>query len=291
MSCGIFSRRLVRASIYTSLVLCGPLLASCEADADDPNLERAKGQTLAVGSDESSKSPPPSSRDEIRGLVARLDAVHFESRDEATRELLTQGASAVPFLVDALSEESGEVRLRASMLLKQHLTYEDVAPYLVKALDGPYGPRAHLILRHRAIQQVDDAYGLQHTAKLLKFWGTNLDGFRSRVVTQFDEATTREELEQALGPLWGFHGKTLQFNDTLARLGSLSLPYDHQYSPGFVIAKTLARGLGENRQKLVGFSENYLSAFETLVSRLQQQSAPPHAVRKEVAEQAYYFSI
>ncbi|MFV1966939.1 MAG: hypothetical protein ACC628_16050 [Pirellulaceae bacterium] len=286
MSCGVSVRRLALWSICGNVVFGTTLLALRQACADGPHLDAPTAAPVTAHRERSSTSNATASGEGIRQLIARLDAVHFESRDQATRELLTQGAPAVPFLVDALGEESSEVRLRASMLLSQHLTFEDVAPHLVKVLDGPYGPRAHVILRHRAILQVDDACGLQHTAKLLKFWGTDADGFRNRVVIQFADATTREEIERAVAPLWGLHDKTLRFNDALSNLESLSLPYDHPYSPGFVIAQTLARGLGENRKTLIDFAENYLSAFEDLASQLRQQDTPRHAMRKEISDRA-----
>jgi hypothetical protein len=69
-------------------------------------------------------------------------------------------------------------------------------------------------------------------------------------------------------------------------LESLSLSYDHQYSPGFVIAETLARGLQQNHARWTDFAERYVNALTALAAELQRNNAPRHAIRKEVSDRA-----
>ena len=66
----------------------------------------------------------------------------------------------------------------------------------------------------------------------------------------------------------------------------MSLPYEHQYSPGFIIADTLARGLIANRKAWIGFAEDYLTSLETLAEGLRAETDSNYAVRKEVLDRA-----
>jgi len=258
------------------------LLAVHGASVDGQERPRIESPHLPTAQDETK----PTSEDNIPLLIARLDASRFDSRDQATRDLVAQGPAAIPYLVDALGEESSELRLRASMLLSQHSSFEEVAIPLLEALRRPYGPRARTILQGRAVQQVDLACESPQTEKLLKFWSTDVEAFRNRLLTRFADATTPEDVEQAVEPLLGLCDKTDRFAKAVSSLETLSLSYDHQYSPGFVVAHTLARGLGGGPARLTLFAERYLESFERLGSELQRRDTSKHAIRKEISDRA-----
>ena len=104
--------------------------------------------------------------------------------------------------------------------------------------------------------------------------------------TRLDAAIDAEQVARAIEPLYRLREKSLQFDSAIARLESLSLPYEHQYSPGFVIADTLARGLAANHQAWIGFAEAYLASLETLAAGLRTETDSNFAVRKEVLDRA-----
>jgi hypothetical protein len=200
------------------------------------------------------------------------------------RELATTGVSAVPYLVDALGDGSCEVRVRARLLLSLHNSFEEVAPYLVAAVEKPHGVRARELLRERALTQVAAVCGEPEADKLFKFWGSSSAAYHDRVLTQLTEAKTEAQMAQAVAPLLGLSAKVTRFSESVTRLEKVGLPYESPYEPGAVIAQTLARGLGENHAEWLAFAEQHLTAYEKLVAALKRQNAPPHAVRKELAD-------
>ena len=224
---------------------------------------------------------------EIRQLVTRLDSSRFESRNGATRELIDVGSAAVPFLVDALSEKSRELRFRATELLSHHYSFDDVAPQLVAAMARQEVPvRMRTILRDQAEEQIDLACQWSSTSRLFKFWGTDPESFRREVLGQFDDTRTHQEIARTIQPLLGLEGKVTRFADLVARLEALSLPYEHQFSAGHVVARSLAQGLHDNNDCSVEFATKYIVAFETLVSELRHREEPTHSIRKEVSDRA-----
>lgn len=225
-------------------------------------------------------------QEEIRLLVSRLDAPRFASRKEATRQLIEEGRGAIPHLVEALAADSSEVRYRASLILSEHNSFDDVAPHLLKAVDQRFGYRARVLLREQTLWQVDAVCSQPHSDKLFKFWGFRADEYRNQVRTELDSAKSADETKRVVTPLLGIRDKVNLFNDSLARLEAVGLSYDHQHSPGYVIAETLARGLGENRRRWVDFAEKYVTAFETLASKVRLETSSTHALRKAVSERA-----
>ena len=225
---------------------------------------------------------------EIRRLIARLDAPRFESRNEAARQLSAKGHAALPYLAEALGQPSSEVRFRARVLLIRHPSFEEVAPHLVIALEKRHGLRARAILHERVLQQLDVIGQSRSADQLFKFWNLDAASFCSRTAASFDDARTGAEIARAVQPLLGLSDRAARFNDAMERLESLALPCAHQYSPGFVIAETLARGLHENHAARAAFAEQHLEAFETLAANLHLRGLPPHAVRKELLDRANF---
>ena len=123
-------------------------------------------------------TPPPVAKD-VAALVALLDSPQFGTRAGATEQLAAQGPAVIPHLVELLGDRSAEVRFRATMLLMRHHSFEDVAPPLLAAMDQPHGSWARMVLRERALQQVEAACQLPHAERLFKFWGTDLDRYRA----------------------------------------------------------------------------------------------------------------
>ena len=222
----------------------------------------------------------------IARVIAQLDAEQFEARDQATRQLMAAGPSAIPLLVQALGEGSRELRFRASLLLIHYPSFEEVAPHLVAAIEKPHAMGARTVLCEQAWRQIDAACQPAHAATLFKLWGTDMDAFRSRVLQRLTDARTRAEAARAAEPLVGLSDQTRRFSHAIDRLESLSIPHAHQYSPGFVIADVLARGLAERRAAWVAFADDYLASLEALVAELRGREAPAHAVRKEVSDRA-----
>ncbi len=224
---------------------------------------------------------------EIQQLVVRLDSSSFESRNAATRDLIGAGSAAVPFLVDALSEKSRELRFRATELLSHCYSFDDVAPQLVAAMARQEVPvRMRTILRDQAEEQIDAACQWSSTARLFKFWGTDPESFRKEVLGQFDDTRTHQEVARTIQPLLGLEGKVTRFADVMARLEALSLPYEHQFSAGHVVARSLAQGLHDNNHRSIEFATKYIEAFEALVNELRHREEPTHAIRKEISDRA-----
>lgn len=221
---------------------------------------------------------------QIRALIVRLDADRFDTRQEAARELASTRAAAVPYLVETLGDESCERRVRACVLLGQHGVFEEVAPWLVDAVEKPYGLRAREVLRDRTQAYLDATYRRPHMEALFKLWGTSVDAHRDETLKRLTEAKSRAETAQAVAPLLGLQAKTVRFSGAAVRLQALSLTCDHQHSPGFLIAQTLARGLAEDRPRWLTFAEQHLAALEKYAAELKAQRAPPHAVRRELAD-------
>jgi hypothetical protein len=265
-------------SVPAGAARAGPALERTPTEPDEaaagPRLEPTAGST------------PRLAKRKIGRLIDQLDATDFRSRNDATRQLLSQGSGAIPQLVVALGEPSRELQYRAGVLLRDHHSFEEVAPHLVGALDRPYGPRARAILRERASRQITDACRPPHAQELFKFSGTSLEAFCDQTLTELADAKTREQTVRAVRPLLGLCDRTMRFGDAVSRLESLSLPYDRQHSPGYVIAHTLARGSVTHHLAWIDFAQRYLEALETLASELRKQDHPPHAIRKEVSERA-----
>lgn len=223
---------------------------------------------------------------DMETLVALLDSPRFGARAEATERLAAKGSDVIPHLVELLDDRSAEVRFRVTMLLLHHHAFEEVAPALLAALDQPHGTRARMILRERALEQIEAVCRLPHAERLFKFWGTNLDRYCLQARTRLDEADTTEQIVGAVEPLLQLRAKSRQFDSAIARLEALSLPYDHQYSPGFIIADTLARGLDVGHLAWIQFAEEYLVALETLAVNLRLQTDSNYAVRRELLDRA-----
>jgi hypothetical protein len=223
---------------------------------------------------------------EIGSLIALLDAPQFQARDGATQRLAEKGPAVIPDLIAALGDPSAEVRFRASVLLSRHHSFEQVAPQLIGAVETHYGPRARLILRERSLQQLEAVCQLPYTDKLLKFWGTNVEAFCNQAVTRLNDAADLPQTRQAVEPLLGLAEKTTQFNEAISQLEALSLSYDHQYSPGYVIAETLACGLAANHRPWIAFAERYLQSLQQLVADLRAQETAKYAIHKEVLDRA-----
>lgn len=224
--------------------------------------------------------------EEIRMQIARLGESRFAVREQATRQLMEQGATALPYLVEALGEASSEVRFRAHVLLVGHEEFELLSDHLLAALERPYGPSAREILRERAMWEIEAASGLKATDRLFEIWGTSSDRFRQQFVDRFAEAETPEQVRQAIGPVLGLATKSSCFDHAVAVLEQLSLPYGQQYSPGHVVVTTLARGLYENSDELILLATEYLNALEQLSQSLAEQGATRYALRRELTDRA-----
>ena len=114
----------------------------------------------------------------------------------------------------------------------------------------PYGGTARLVLRDRALLQIEEAGEMPFAKKLFDFWGTDLEEFRRRVTFNIMDAKGPQEVAGIVEPLVGLKGKAAKFQDMLSRLESLNLSYDHRHSPGYIVAQTLAAGLrGTTRRR------------------------------------------
>jgi hypothetical protein len=167
-----------------------------------------------------------------------------------------------------------------------HNCFKDVAPHLANAVDKPYGFSARTVLRERAMRYIDIACQSRDVEKLFKFWGTDVESYREQARTRLAEAQTCAETVRAIEPLLGLCDKTICFGDAVSRLQSLSLSCDHRHSPGFVIAQTLARGLGEDHAGWVVFAKQYIAALETLVFEIRLDTTSTYTIRKEVSDRA-----
>lgn len=222
---------------------------------------------------------------EVKTLVEKLDAPRFADRNDATRQLVAQGPKCIPLFTELLQSESRETRFRVSEVLRHAFTFDEIAPHLVRAVAKPYGSQARMILRDRALLQVDEVAELDNTTKLFEFWGTSAATLRRRVTFDLVDAQGPEQVGEVVAPLIGLSAKASLFNRYLSRLKDLSLAYDHRHSPGFVIAETLAKGLLEGDQQKTRFARNYVDAFDQLVVNLQQEERAG-SPRNEVSDRA-----
>ena len=265
------------SALGACLIMCGV----CEqptAQAGAP--QKPLGATNRVTEERDTAERP------IEQLIAQLDDEDFAVRNEATRQLATKGPPAIPLLVASLGDESREVRFRVQGLLTQQFAFDDLVPPLIQAVSQPYGVAARTILRDRALLQIEEAGEMQFAKKLFDFWGTDIEEFRRRVTFNLVDAPGQKEIAAVVDPLVGLRTKAIQFQDLLARLELLSLPYDHRHSAGYVVAETLAAGLRTNDRVKIRFAERYALAFETLSRDLQEQGLSRSAIRKEVADRA-----
>ncbi len=219
-------------------------------------------------------------------LIAQLDSEDFAVRNDATRQLGNHGPQVLPFLIAALGDESREVRFRVRGLLEQQFEFDDLAAPLIQATGERYGATARLILRDRALVQVEEAGEMQFASKLFSFWDTDLEEFRRRVTFHVVDAQSSHEVAGIVEPLVGLKQKAVQFQEMLGRLEALNLSYDHRHSPGYVVAQTLAAGLRAHDAAQLRFAERYVQAFETLTRDLQAQGLARSEIRKEVADRA-----
>jgi len=256
------------------------------ASADEVR-QTGADQPVAVRSEERVSEPTAQATEQqIRRLIAQLDAPSFASRKQATRELIARGKATIPYLVAALGEPSREVRFRVQLLLTDHHRFEDVAPHLANAAETYYGFSARAILRERAMRHIDAACGARHADKLFKFWGTSVESYRAQTKDRLDEVRTRAQTTRTIEPLLEICEKASRFSAAVERLESLSLSQDHRHSPGFAIAETLARGLRESHSGWVVFAEQYIDALEKLVRQIRLRTDSMYTIKKEVSDRA-----
>lgn len=196
------------------------------------------------------------------------------------------GAAATPYLVEALSDPSAELRQRALLLLAQHNPFEDLVPHLLPAIDRPGDRFVRTLLREHTLRQVEAAKELPNAERMFQFWGTNLDTYRDQALVALQEAKTSAEVARVVEPLLDLHRKTVRFSELVSRLAELSVGCEHPQSPGCLIAETLARGLHENRSEHVAFAAGYVESLETLARGLKEQNFSRQAIRQEVASRA-----
>ncbi len=219
-------------------------------------------------------------------LIQQLDAQQFAERNEATQQILTYGPRSVPMLIASLGAESREIRFRVAEILRHRFTFDEIAPHLIDATAQPYGSQALTILRDRAMLQVSEVAQLENTKRLFAFWKTDVDTLRRRVIFDLVEARGRTQVMTVVAPLIGLRDKARQFDSQLASLKTLSLPFDHRHSPGFVIAEIFARGLLVNDPRKITFAEKYVQSFESLADALRAAGDSKAVVRKEVVDRA-----
>jgi hypothetical protein len=224
----------------------------------------------------------------VRKLVTRLDDDRFEERNLATRQLVRLGKRVIPQLVEALDEPSREIRFRSGELLRQHFSFSEVVPHLLNGLERSSDSPARGILVQRAKWQLELICQSASTERMLKFWDTDVATFRLNTLSRIEEAKAGNEMSNAILPLVGLIDKAEHFETTLERLEALGLPHGHQFSSGFLIAQTLARGLKGNDDRAAQFAESYVSAFEELVNKMEAENKKPHLIKKEVIDRANY---
>jgi hypothetical protein len=279
----------LRQARSVSMVFCavGVGMLGVPDGTSAPNAEETRQQLAIEGADSLPVAANVLSDQEIQQMVTQLDSVHFESRNAARRELISAGSAAVPFLVNALSEKSRELRFRATEMLSRQFSFDEVAPQLISAMAHQAVPlQMRTILREQAEEQVQRACELPSTGRLFKFWGTDPNSFRRDVLAKFDDARSHQELARTIQPLLGLEEKVNRFSDVMSRLEALSLPYEHQFSAGYVVAHSLAQGMHDNNDDLVQFSKNYIESFEALGGELRLRNRPSHAIRKEISDRA-----
>lgn len=225
-------------------------------------------------------------RVEQQALLLQLDAPGFKERNEATRQLIASGAQCVPLLAKSLGADSREVRFRVAQMLRRQFSFDHVAPHLVAAVAEPYGSDARKILRDRALSQVSEVAHMENTKKLFAFWGTDAETLRRRIMFDLSAARGQDQVLSVVGPLIGLAGKAEVFNTELTSLKALSLHFDHQHSPGYLVAQILAQGLLQAEERKVAFAHDYIRAFELLVERMQAEGSRTATVRNEVVERA-----
>lgn len=279
----------LRQARSVSMVFCavGLGIAGVPDGTTAPNAEATGEPSVIEGADSLPVVANSLSDQEIQLMVTQLDSPHFESRNAARRELISAGKAAVPFLVNALSEKSRELRFRATEMLSRQYSFDEVAPQLIAAMAQQAVPlRMRTILREQAEEQIQLACQLPSTGRLFKFWGTDPESFRREVLAKFDDARSHQDLARTIQPLLGLEEKVNRFSDVMSRLEALSLPYEHQFSAGYVVAHSLAQGMHDNNDRLVEFSKNYIESFEKLGGELRIRNRPSHAIRKEISDRA-----
>ncbi len=249
-------------------------VASAEPDRPAPAGAAAPQETLTA-----------SARD-TESLINRLDAPQFQDRDRASQRLAEGGPDVIPELIEALGAPSAEVRFRAILLLNRRHSFEQIALPLIEATGKPYASRARVVLRERTLQQLEVISHMPYVEKLFKFWGTDPETFCNQSLIRFNEASDLEQTRQAVEPLIGLEKKAHRFTAAVADLESLSLSYDHQYSPGYVIADTLAIGLRTDQAQLTEFAEQHLQSLKSLASTMSARNEARSAIHKEVLDRA-----
>lgn len=222
----------------------------------------------------------------VAALLAQLDDGDFRERNEASRQLAQAGRDVVPLLVDALGDDSREVRFRVQALLTHAFDFDDVAPWLIRAATRPYGATVRLLLRDRALVQIADAAELPATRLLFEFWGTDGVELRRQVMFHVSNGAGEAEIGSAVQPLIGLRRNAQHFQEFLERLQALSLAYEHRQGPGHAVARALADGLRAHAAVPVAFADRYVTAFETLAHELAARGETATAIRKEAADRA-----
>jgi hypothetical protein len=243
----------------------------------------------SVGAQEAtlpSAGAPDKDAPDAEVLITRLDAKDFGQRNEATRQLAGRGPAVIPLLVSALGNESREVRFRAEGILAQNFLFDDLVPPLLASVDQPHGTAARILLRDRALLQINQTGELESAERLFAFWGTNIEEQRKGILFNLMDAPGAKGVAEVVTPLVGLRRKSLEFEDYLTRLNALSLYYDHRHGAGYLVAKMLADGLRAGDDTKVQFAKRYVEAFELLRSEMQSRGAERSAVRLEVSSRA-----
>ncbi len=225
-------------------------------------------------------------RKRVAELIRQLDSERFADRNDAARQLLDQGPHSIAQIVESLGSPSREIRFRVQQILLTAYSFDEVAPVLIDAVAERYGNEARLVLRQRAMRQMLDTAGLKSASTLLKFWQTDYTALHRQVAFDLDAARTRDQVAAAVAPLLGLEEKTRVFDLILQELATLSLSADHQHSPGYSIAETLAKGLRQGDQASIEFAQQYVAAFRALMDQLRKAGQSDADIRKEVTQRA-----
>jgi hypothetical protein len=272
-------------AVWLMVLLLGSTIAGLTAGVKGQESRAELRQTTRDGADAGGGSAGEDAA-HVESLIQQLDAEQFAERNEATRQLVGRGPGCLPQLIDSLASPSREIRFRVAEILRNSFPFDSVAPLLVEAVSEPYGLEARSILRHRAMRQVEESADLENTEKLFQFWNTSLETLRRRVTFDLAEAQGRDQVASVVAPLIGLREKARVFDSSLSRLNNLSLNFDHQHSPGHVIAQTLAHGLLVDDQQAVRFAQGYIAALTVLVDKMETDGQTGATVRKEVADRA-----
>jgi hypothetical protein len=101
--------------------------------------------------------PPGPPEEEIRRLIARLDADEFKVRETATEELIAQARGRKPLIEEALASDSTEIRFRAARILASWESYPAtrLSAYLSGFwvyVEGIADPERLLLLAQRTVK-------------------------------------------------------------------------------------------------------------------------------------------